>query len=164
MLYDLPELVSLRSKNLHEIEGFRSLKYIDIKNCPQMKSLLIHSMATTLEHLKKLVVESCEMMEEIIIIEKNNINTVGEEKTTWQIEFSKLEYLILIDLPNLKNFCNDERSSFSFSSLCRVSMKDCPKMKTFVRGQIFLLPRMMRAMVGDKEVEIINLNGYFEAR
>jgi len=122
-------------------------------------------MATTLQHLKKLVVEYCKMMEEIIIIiEENNINTAGEEKTTWQIEFSKLEYLILIDLPNLKNFCNDERGFFNFSSLRGVSVKDCPKMKTFVSGQIFLLPRMMRAVEGGKEVEITNLNAYFEDR
>ncbi|XP_052177682.1 uncharacterized protein LOC127791742 isoform X3 [Diospyros lotus] len=165
MLIDLPELVFLWNKNLREIEGLRNLKYINIRKCPQMKSLLTHSMATTLQHLKKLVVEYCEMMEEIIIIiEENNGNIAGEEKATWQIEFLKLEYLILIGLPNLKNLCNDERGSFSFSSLRGVGVKNCPKMKTFVSGQICLVPRMMRAVVGDEMVEITNLNAYFETR
>ncbi|XP_052177687.1 uncharacterized protein LOC127791744 [Diospyros lotus] len=163
-LNDLPELISLWNKNFHEIESFRNLKYINIRKCPQMKSLLTHSMATTLQHLMKLVVEYCEMMEEIIIIEENNINIAEEEKVPWQIGFSKLEYLILIGLPNLKNFCNDERGSFSFLSLRGVSVNNCPKMKTFVSGQICLLPRMMRAVVGDEKVEITNLNGYFETR
>jgi len=67
------------------------------------------------------------MMEEIIIIiEENNINIAREEKATW-IEFLKLEYLILIDLPNLKNFSNDERSSFNFSLLLGIRVENCQK-------------------------------------
>ncbi|XP_052177801.1 probable disease resistance protein At4g27220 isoform X2 [Diospyros lotus] len=163
-LYDLPELVSLWNNNFHEIGAIRNLKYIHIKNCPQMKNLLTDSMPTTLQHLETLAVQSCEMMEEIIVIEENNINIIGEEKATW-IEFSKLESLILIDLPNLKSFCNDERGSFNFSSLRGVRVENCPKMKTFVFGQICLPSRMMQVLEGDNEnVEITNLNAYFGVR
>ncbi|XP_052177689.1 probable disease resistance protein At4g27220 isoform X2 [Diospyros lotus] len=169
-LSDLPELVSLWNKNLREIKGFRSLTIIAIMKCPQMKSLLTHSMVMTLQHLEMLRVESCEMMEEIIIIDENNLNIVGEGKATWQIEFPKLECLCLYNLPNLKYFCNDERASFSFSSLCEVKVRNCPKMKTFASGQICLPPKMIRALVDyeDKrqyeEVEITNLNAFLEDR
>ncbi|XP_052177448.1 uncharacterized protein LOC127791542 isoform X11 [Diospyros lotus] len=161
-LYDLPELVLLWSKNFHEIGCLRSLEYITIKNCPQLKNLFTHFMAAALQHLKILSVTSCEMMEEIIIIEKNNFT--GEEKATRHIEFPKLRELILFDLPNLKNFCNDERCSYSFSSLRKIKVKDCPKMKTFASGHICLPPGMTQAMVGDQKIEITDLNAFFELR
>ncbi|XP_052176175.1 uncharacterized protein LOC127790634 [Diospyros lotus] len=164
-LNSLPELVLLWNKNLHEIGSLRSLKALIIENCSHLRSLFTHSMATALQHLEMLSVRSCEMMEEIIIIiEENNINFVGEEKATCHIEFPKLEVLILFDLPSLKNFCNDERGSFSFSSLCSIDVQRCPKMKTFASGQISLPQGMIQARVGDEMIEITNLNAFFESR
>ncbi|XP_052174914.1 probable disease resistance protein At4g27220 isoform X2 [Diospyros lotus] len=158
-LHRLPELVFLWNMNFHG-----SLKEIVIKECSQLRSLFTHSMAKTLQHLKMLSVISCEMIEEIIIIEEKNINFAGKEKATRHIEFPKLKKLYLNGLPNLKNFCNDERDSFSFSSLCNIQVKRCPKMKTFASGQICLPPRMIRAWVEYKEVEITDLNAFFESR
>ncbi|XP_052174526.1 probable disease resistance protein At4g27220 [Diospyros lotus] len=164
-LHDLPELVLLWNKNLHEIGGFRSLKNIIIRDCSQLGSLFTLSMAMSLQHLEMLSVECCEMMEEIIIIEENNINFTREGMATRHIEFPKLKRLTLLKLPNFKNFCNDKRGSFSFSSLSIIDVWCCQKMKTFASGQICLAPGMIRVKVGKEEVvEITDLNAFFESR
>jgi len=163
-LYKLPSWCLMWNKNFHEIGNIQSLTDIHIKKCHQLRSLFTYSVATTLQHLERLSVISCEMMEEIIIIEENNINFAREEKASCHIEFPQLKELVFCRLPNLKNICNDESCSFSFPSLRKVGMWNCPKMKTFASGQICLPPWKIQARVGDQEIEITDLNAIFELR
>ena len=74
-------------------------------------------------------------------------NEGGE--ATYEITFCKLQYMELLDLPNLTSF-NSGGCILSFPSLERILVKKCPNMKFFSSG-LLNTPKLERVKVGDYE-------------
>ncbi|CAL5394193.1 unnamed protein product [Camellia sinensis] len=96
----LPQLTCLWNKDPHGILGLQSLQYLTIKKCALLRNLFTCSTAMALQQLKVLYLESCPVMEEVIAATEDGLKEVIDV-----IEFPKLEWLILKDLPNLNKEC-----------------------------------------------------------
>ncbi|XP_052177628.1 probable disease resistance protein At4g27220 [Diospyros lotus] len=149
----------------HEKEGvtdeaiiFKRLTYICLEDLPQFRSFYPKMEKTTIGG------------------NPSNWTTIAESIFNEKVSFPVLEQLNISRLPvediwNKQAIQSSKRSNkVSFSQLEEVVISycenlDCPKMKTFASRQLCLPPRRMRAKVGDEEeVEIIDLNAFFEFR
>ncbi|THF95384.1 hypothetical protein TEA_003312 [Camellia sinensis var. sinensis] len=158
----LPQLTCLWNKDPHGILGLQSLQYLTIKKCSLLRNLFTCSTAMALQQLKVLYLESCPVMEEVIGATEDGHREVIDDV----IEFPKLEWLILKDLPNLNSFCN-ANYNFNLPSLQRVVLKRCPKMHNFTFGQVRMLRILECATVDEndydgKEEKFSNLYGLRE--
>ncbi|KAL7250264.1 hypothetical protein ACSBR1_012296 [Camellia fascicularis] len=152
----LPQLTCLWNKDPHGILGLQSLQYLTIKKCSLLRNLFTCSTAMALQQLKVLYLESCPVMEEVIAATEDGLKEVIDDV----IEFPKLEWLILKDLPNLNSFCN-AKYNFNLPSLQRVVLKRCPNMHDFTFGQV----RMSQIFVsthGNDGLQIEDLNKYLK--
>ncbi|CAL5394113.1 unnamed protein product [Camellia sinensis] len=148
----------LWNKDPHGILGLQILQYLTIKKCSLLRNLFTCSTAMALQQLKVLYLESCSVMEEVIAATKDGLKEVIDDV----IEFPKLEWLILKDLPNLNSFCN-AKYNFNLPSLQRVVLKRCPNMHNFTFGQV----RMSQIFVsthGNDGLQIEDLNKYLKER
>ncbi|THF96327.1 hypothetical protein TEA_015360 [Camellia sinensis var. sinensis] len=153
----LPQLTCLWNKDPHGILGLQSLQYLTIKKCSLLRNLFTCSTAMALQQLKVLYLKSCPVMEEVIAATEDGLKEVIDV-----IEFPKLEWLILKDLPNLNSFCN-ANYNFNLPSLNRVVLKRCPDMHNFTLGQV----RMSQIFVstrGNEGLWTEDLNKYLEER
>ncbi|THF95037.1 hypothetical protein TEA_009930 [Camellia sinensis var. sinensis] len=153
----LLQLTCLWNKDPRGILGLQSLQYLTIKKCSLLRNLFTCSTAMALQQLKVLYLESCPMMEEVIAATEDGLKEVIDV-----IEFPKLEWLILKDLPNLNSFCN-ANYNFNLPSLNRVVLKRCPDMHNFTLGQV----RMSQIFVstgGNEGLWTEDLNKYLEER
>ncbi|KAA8541065.1 hypothetical protein F0562_025028 [Nyssa sinensis] len=128
----LKELYLISLFNLREI-GIGSLplhfiQILEVQNSGNLRNLFSSSIATTLERLEELIIESCEVMEEIVASE-------GVEEVINQIVFPQLQYLVLSNLPNLTRFCN-ANYALNLPSLRYARLKGCMKMQAFAFGQL----------------------------
>ncbi|KAF3457381.1 hypothetical protein FNV43_RR02038 [Rhamnella rubrinervis] len=83
---------------------FGKLREIRVGNCGKLKNLFPFSVAEGLLQLEKIEMKSCEMMEEIIIYEREgDSQNIGHE-TDRNIQFPQLHTLILSYLPKLIQF------------------------------------------------------------
>ncbi|CAL5336528.1 unnamed protein product [Camellia sinensis] len=154
----LPQLTCLWNKDPHGILGLQILQYLTIKKCSLLRNLFTCSTAMALQQLKVLYLESCPVMEEVIPATEDGLKEVIDDV----IEFPKLEWLILKDLPNLNSFCN-AKYNFNLPSLQRVVLKRCPNMHNFTFGQV----RMSQIFVsthGNDGLQIEDLNKYLKER
>ncbi|CAL5394121.1 unnamed protein product [Camellia sinensis] len=154
----LPQLTCLWNKDPHGILGLQILQYLTINKCSLLRNLFTCSTAMALQQLKVLYLESCPVMEEVIAATKDGHKEVIDDV----IEFPKLEWLILKDLPNLNSFCN-AKYNFNLPSLQRVVLKRCPNMHNFTFGQV----RMSQIFVsthGNDGLQIEDLNKYLKER
>ncbi|CAL5394125.1 unnamed protein product [Camellia sinensis] len=154
----LPQLTCLWNKDPHGILGLQILQYLTIKKCSLLRNLFTCSTAMALQQLKVLYLESCPVMEEVIAATEDGLKEVIDDV----IEFPKLEWLILKDLPNLNSFYN-AKYNFNFPSLQRVVLKRCLNMHNFTFGQV----RMSQIFVsthGNDGLQIEDLNKYLKER
>ncbi|KAL3729810.1 hypothetical protein ACJRO7_026883, partial [Eucalyptus globulus] len=78
---------------------FDCLWKVEVRNCKGLENLFPYWVATSLTHLEKLQVESCEI-EEIVASGDDS-----PRSNTTQDLFPKLTSLVLHDMPQLKSFC-----------------------------------------------------------
>ena len=134
-LEDLPLLTYL--SGLGQI--FKNLHSIEVRRCGNLIYLVTSSMAKTLVQLKVLIIEKCESVEEIVRHEG------GEEP--YDIVFSKLQRLRLVNLQSLKWFCST-RCIFKFPSLEQFEVKGCPQMEYFCET-VPSTPRVKEVKIDD---------------
>ncbi|KAF2306662.1 hypothetical protein GH714_020217 [Hevea brasiliensis] len=111
-----------------------------------MKQTLVSNIPNhvrSLVQLRRMKVEKCEMMQEIVASE-----TDDEEE---QICFSQLQYLELHDLPRLTSFCS-ANPAFNFPSLEDVIIRACPNMKIFAK-EVLSTPKVWRVQTGKHKYE-----------
>ncbi|KAI8011234.1 hypothetical protein LOK49_LG06G01414, partial [Camellia lanceoleosa] len=154
----LPKLTCLWNKDPNGILGLQSLQYLTIKKCSLLRNLFTCSTAMVLQQLKVLYLESCPMMEEVIAATEDGLKEVIDDV----IEFPKLEWLILKDLPNLNSFCN-AKYNFNLPSLQGVVLKRCPNMHNFTFGQIHM-SQIFVSTHGNDGLQIEDLNKYLKER
>uniref|UniRef100_A0A2N9G551 Uncharacterized protein n=1 Tax=Fagus sylvatica TaxID=28930 RepID=A0A2N9G551_FAGSY len=90
----------------------------------------LSSIAKLLVMLEEIQVIDCQEIEEILARAREE---EGEEKDI--VLFNKVNSLVLMDLPNLKCFCN-EANALEWPSLKKVGVIRCPNLRTFVPANI----------------------------
>ncbi|KAJ9185573.1 hypothetical protein P3X46_005190 [Hevea brasiliensis] len=118
-LMNLPMLRQLWNKHPQGILDFKNLRLLQIENCSSLKYIFIRSMALCLSQLQEVELKYCKMMEGIIEVEEAN-----------KMIFPSLKSMILECLPKFSNFCS-RSSNLECPSLKKMSIYDCPSMKTF---------------------------------
>ncbi|GLU09192.1 hypothetical protein SLE2022_260650 [Rubroshorea leprosula] len=121
------ELMGIRSKKPQEILNFRWLCSLEICNCGNLRYLLTLSMALSLVSLKRMKVQNCALLEQVISEEGANLKD--------GIVFTKLKSLELKGLLRLEGFCLGN-CNFEFTSLEDVIVMACPYMMTFSGGEV----------------------------
>ncbi|KAK3200407.1 hypothetical protein Dsin_023822 [Dipteronia sinensis] len=102
-------------------DSFRQLRTIEVQFCHKLKNILSFSTHRAVPLLEEVDVSSCDNMEEIFAIrrEEDIINIEGTIEGTDQIEFKHLSYLTLTSLPKLTSFCsiNNNKDMFDTPTL-----------------------------------------------
>ncbi|PHU05994.1 hypothetical protein BC332_26816 [Capsicum chinense] len=172
-LNDLPKLGHfILTKRAHE---FPSLKEVDIRECPQMKTFIQQGTVSTLSFesvnnddelkvvdLNKAMfnskIENCPLMEEVITEEEQQ----GEEIMTNEPLFPVLDKLILYKLSKLGHFFLTKRA-LEFPFLREVEIRKCPEMKMFAQ-QGFVSTPSLEIVNDDDEVNVDDLNEWIHQR
>ncbi|KAL0005320.1 hypothetical protein SO802_012881 [Lithocarpus litseifolius] len=121
--------------------SFQNLTNMEVSECHGLIYLVTSTAAKSLVQLKKLSVSGCKRIIEIVASEGGEVNDV--------INFCKLAYLKLENLPNLTNFCSGSYS-FEFPSLEEVIVEQCPEMKIFSHG-VKSTPKLQRVKTTDED-------------
>ncbi|GLU09189.1 hypothetical protein SLE2022_260620 [Rubroshorea leprosula] len=133
-----------RSKKPQEILNFSWLCFLEICSCGNLRYLLTLSIELSLVSLKKMNVQNCELLEQVISEEGANLKD--------SIVFTKLKSLELKGLPSLEGFCLSN-CNFEFTLLEYVIVMACPYMMTFSGGEIST-PKLHKVKLpGDDEDE-----------
>jgi len=106
---------------------FFNLTYLKVENCGSLTYLFTSSTAKNLVQLKRMEIENCKSIEEIVSKE------VVEESNDDEITFPHLSWMNLESLRNLRRFY---KGSLSFSSLEKLSIITCPSMETLCLGTV----------------------------
>ena len=120
---ELPKLVYMWKNVPRGMQGFLSLTSIEVYNCDSLKYLLPPSVAKLLVELQSIKIEVCGVIQNIV-------QRDGDEEPEDIMEFPKVTYLTVEDLPNLVSICSDAYS-FRWKSVKELSLYKCPKLKTF---------------------------------
>ncbi|XP_058000238.1 uncharacterized protein LOC110660410 isoform X2 [Hevea brasiliensis] len=123
--------------------SFENLTTLEVSNCQGLINLMTSITSRSLVQLRRMKVEKCEMMQEIVASETDD----AEE----QICFSQLQYLELHDLPRLTSFCS-ANPAFNFPSLEEVIIRACPNMKIFAK-EVLSTPKLWRVQTGKHKYE-----------
>ncbi|KAL7225481.1 hypothetical protein ACSBR1_020783 [Camellia fascicularis] len=120
--------------------SFNKLIRLYVSDCGSLKNLFSLFMARYLVHLKKLVINKCSMMEEVVAKEEDK-----EEGRISRTPLPKLVYLELEDLPKLKSFCHVTHV-WELPLVENITVLNCPEMKTFSPG-VISTPKLQRVFV-----------------
>ncbi|KAH1045333.1 hypothetical protein J1N35_036117 [Gossypium stocksii] len=124
----LSQLPELTLKTLEPfLLSFKNLLSMEVSRCHGFINLMACSKATSLTQLERLSIADCELIEEIISCEGEDLQG--------SIVFHKLKYLKLSHLPSLASF-SLAHHSLEFPVLQMVIVTECPKMKNFCHGEL----------------------------
>ncbi|KAM3339420.1 hypothetical protein P3S68_029289 [Capsicum galapagoense] len=137
---------------------FNKLEKLKVRNCEKLINLMSPSMARGLLNLRKLEIEYCPLMEEVITEEEQ----LGEEIMTNEPLFLRLEELILHKLPKMGHFFL-MKHALEFSFLRAVTIRKCPEMKMFVQQEYVSTPSLENVN-SDDEVKVDDVNGWIHRR
>ncbi|GLU09193.1 hypothetical protein SLE2022_260660 [Rubroshorea leprosula] len=143
-LWQFLELMGIRSKKPQEILNSSWLCFLEICNCGNLRYLLTLSMALSLVSLKKMKIQNCELLEQVISEEGANLKG--------GIVFTKLKSLELKGLLRLGSFCLGN-FNLEFTSLEDVTVMACPSMMTFSGGEVSTSKLHKVKLTGDDEDE-----------
>ncbi|KAK8633844.1 hypothetical protein V6N13_014679 [Hibiscus sabdariffa] len=121
-VYECDNLMSLGSSST----SFQNLTTLEVRECKGMKYLDSCLAAQGLLcQLKKLIIRECISVKEIVASE--------EDEATYDVIFSRLKSLELVNLPRLKTFCSGNHT-FGFPCLEEVIVSGCPEFEIFCKG------------------------------
>ncbi|TYH51615.1 hypothetical protein ES332_D10G288300v1 [Gossypium tomentosum] len=125
--------------------SFKNLTTLKVSRCHGFINLIACSTAKCLRLLESLSIDDCEMIEEILACEAEEIQG--------GIVFPKLKYLQLSCLPCLASF-SSAHHSLEFPVLLMVKVTKCPKMRNFCQGDLST-PRLEQMhLTRDEEGEL----------
>ena len=105
-----------------------NLKELTLSECKNLKYVLPSAVCTSLFQLKKLSIESCDDIEEVVAITEEAGSKVVSSNVS--LLFPKLQFLTLKDLPKLKQFCRGD--SVEFPLLSKLTIYECYEMSVFI--------------------------------
>lgn len=106
---------------------FESLEQLEVGNCAGLKNILKSSTVANLPKLRRLCIDGCDKIEEIVASE--------DENDASELALMKLRYLRLTNLPRLSSFCKGKHD-FKFPLLWTLFVISCPVMETFSHGML----------------------------
>ena len=127
-LLNLPKLNNVWTLDLEAILTFQNLRQVQVFKCKTLKSLFPVSVAKSLEQLKSLRINNCELMEEIVALEE------GLETTT-KFVFPQVTSLTLESLPELKYFYPGKHTSV-WPSLKILTISKCDKVRIVASNEL----------------------------
>ncbi|KAM3339407.1 hypothetical protein P3S68_029276 [Capsicum galapagoense] len=129
---------------------FSKLEALEVQNCGELRNLMSPSVARGLLSLRKLRIEECQSMEEVI--------TEDQEQQGEQIMieplFLMLEVVILDMLPKLRHFFLT-KYTLEFPFLRALQIHVCPEMKKFVQQGSVNTPSL-ESVNNDDEVKAVD--------
>ncbi|KAA8539120.1 hypothetical protein F0562_025812 [Nyssa sinensis] len=124
-LLELPRLMNMWwNKGPHGFLSLRNLKSLDIYQCNGLRNLFSPSASKGLIQLQQLEIDSCALMKEIVAAESR------EEDAIETVVFPQRSILELTRLPKLASVYLGNRT-IEWPSFEKLTIKDCPKLKTF---------------------------------
>ncbi|GMI79297.1 hypothetical protein HRI_001599000 [Hibiscus trionum] len=123
----------------------RNLTCLTIEGCHNLNCLFSSSMVKSFVQLKKLNIENCENVENVIFVE----GSAKEEMMNRNL-FRVLEYLLLKNLPKLTRFCHG--NYFEFPLLTSLRIESCPALKTFISSAQGINSEMASPTLFDEKV------------
>ncbi|TYH51596.1 hypothetical protein ES332_D10G286800v1 [Gossypium tomentosum] len=142
-LSQLPELTLKTFKP--SLMSFENLTTLEVSRCRGFINLIACSTAKCLRLLERLNIDDCEMIEEIIACEAEEIQG--------GIVFPKLKYLQLSCLPCLASF-SLAHHSLEFPILLMVMVTKCPQMRNFCQGDLSTPRLEQMQLTRDEEGEL----------
>ncbi|XP_052113910.1 uncharacterized protein LOC107475812 [Arachis duranensis] len=131
----------------HSSVSFTHLTYLQVSRCYELKTLMTCSTAKSLVQLTTLKVQYCLQLNEIVTKDEQ------ENDEGIKIVFANLITIQLTRLSNLTSFCSNSNCEFSVPLLEKLTLKYCPKMKTFTAKHI-AAPKLQNVLAtesGEKE-------------
>ncbi|XP_021911828.1 uncharacterized protein LOC110825662 [Carica papaya] len=138
-----PELVEMWSRSPSIPFNFKTLKFLEVQNCNNLRYLMCPSMIHSLDQLEELKIENCALMENVITAED------AGEITGVKLAFPLLNSISLESLPNLTSFCLGS-NDLECLSLEKITIRNCPKLITF--SSVFLKEQDL-GVTGDGNIE-----------
>ncbi|OMO62926.1 Cc-nbs-lrr resistance protein [Corchorus olitorius] len=123
---------------------FASLTTLEVSGCDGLMNLISCSTAKSLTQLTKMIVTDCKMIVEIIACQGDN------EVKGGNIVFSRLSFLKLSCLLNLKGFCSGDHINIEFPALDNLIVNGCPRMEIFCQGELST-PKLQQVQLADEE-------------
>ncbi|KAJ7954276.1 Disease resistance protein [Quillaja saponaria] len=132
-LIELPRLRRIWSKEPGGILDLKSLTFLKVSKCHNLRSIFTPFMASALVNLEEITIEECSILEEIITEPKEG-EEIDAEGIGSDIVLPLLNDITLSSLPELRRFHGGSGiiQCPSLESLC---VFNCPKMKTFVSSR-----------------------------
>ncbi|KAI9073081.1 hypothetical protein K1719_044952 [Acacia pycnantha] len=124
--------------------SFQNLKELYVSRCHQLIHLVTTSTAKSLVSLRRLEINDCKRMEEIVMNDTNEDVQVG-------ITFNQLYSIKLTDMPSLKLFSSQSRN-FEFPKFEEIEISGCPEMKKFSPG-VLKTPRLSKVKIEEHDKE-----------
>ncbi|KAG5555948.1 hypothetical protein RHGRI_006557 [Rhododendron griersonianum] len=144
----LKVLLLLGLVNLREIcrgpvpaRSFGELTFIQVQNCGRLRNLFQLPIVGCLPQLKRLIIISCGMMEEVFWKDQQE----DVHAATNRIEFPKLEFLKLVKLPSLMHFCRG------------IDQIDFPQLKELCLNDNFGFLSLFPEKVSLPNLEVLNI-------
>ena len=122
-----------------------NLKELIVKECKNLKYLLSSTMCGSLVQLKRLAINRCEEMEEVVAFR--------EEPANVSLLFPNLQYLRLEELPKLKKFCGGD--CVEFPLLSELIILNCPELRVLCTNSMSML-----TTVNKKQLEELDSVAY----
>ncbi|XP_062076327.1 uncharacterized protein LOC133781370 [Humulus lupulus] len=159
------EILSLEELNIEKLWAeqllsnsyMQNLTSLEVESCHNLKYMFSFTLAQCFVNLESLKVGNCKAMEDICVTTKK----FGEEESRLErILFPKLEFIELDKLSALQRFCATD-SCMEFPQLLELTIKDCPKLKTFVSSSTISI----QVFVDHKEVnQLVSAQPFFNEK
>lgn len=108
---------------LEQTYNLHNLRHLIISGLDDLKYLFSSSMVNSLSKLEYFEIQSCKLMEVVVVIEGNGQSAV---------KLPNLNELHLDGLPKLTRFSNFTGNSIDLSSVSKLWITNCPKMEMFI--------------------------------
>ncbi|KAM6579699.1 hypothetical protein CsatA_003473 [Cannabis sativa] len=121
VLWKLDSVEMIWADQLQEVSYMQNLKNLNVFGCHKLKYLFSSAVARSFIQLRKLEVQWCENMEEIVVIKEG-----GEEEGSSNdtISFPKLQHIDLSRLRSLKRFSGGKHSQMECEGLMKRSCRN----------------------------------------
>ncbi|XP_008245463.1 PREDICTED: probable disease resistance protein At1g63360 [Prunus mume] len=127
----LPMLSHIWEKGLQVSSGFGNLRLLRVLGCDKLRYLFSPHIAKLLTCLERIQVMHCSAMEKIVGEAEGGGESIKDELT-----FPQLNYIELLDLPELESFCS-EAFTLKWPALEKVQVYECPKLKAFAPESLY---------------------------
>lgn len=133
---NIPDVTSLndvlpREQGLVNFGKFsHDLKVLKFNGCPNLKKLFSLQLLPYLQNLGFLEVCHCNISEEIVAVDDEEIEKELGKNTIINVTLPRLKMLRFVELPVFKSVCSDH-AVLVCNSLQEIEVRGCPKLKRF---------------------------------